>query len=238
MMQGELECEGLIRFGSLPWEISERLTGMSGNWLRYSPEHNALVVNHELPVGCPAMTGVCCELISFIDTVPVECRSRMPGGTLHVRDTKGPLLRLVVAKGEVRIQWPEWDFGNPEELTLENFLREAGSAESRVRGWARFVGRPSAHADIRKLVDRVGGVFPEEDLPSECEQHLAYVEFKDSVDSPRALLASLEEMAEPGSLDSQLDFRHYSPSRGDREFRIVIEGGAPRLLRPTTWKQR
>jgi hypothetical protein len=237
-MQGELECEGRIRFGSLPWEIGERLTAMSGNWLRYSPEDNALIVNHELPAGCPAITGVCCELISFIGTVPVDYRGAMPGGTLLVRDNNGPLLRLVVAKGEVRIQWPECDFANPEESTLEDFLRESGSTEARVRGWARFVGKPSAAADIHKLVDRVGGIFPEGDLPSECEQHLAYVEFKDTLDSPRELLACLEEMAEPGSLNSQLDVRHYSALMGDREFRIVIEGGTPRLLRPSTWKQR
>ena len=235
-MQGALECEGTIRFGSLPWEISERLTGIAGNWLRYSPEHNALVVNHDIPIGCPAMTGVCCELISFIDTVPVEYRTAMPGGTLVVRGQAGPILRLVAVKGEVRIQWPEWDFTRAEELTLEEFLRDLGTAEMRVRGWARFVGRQTAVAEIRRLVDRVGGIFPEGDLPSECEQNLAYVEFKDAVEVPRELLANLDALAEPGSLSSRLELRHYAALSGEHEFRIVVENGQPRLLGPSAWK--
>ena len=235
-MQGELECEGLIRFGSLPWEISERLTNLNGTWLRYSPEDNALVVNHELPAGCPAMTGVCCELISFIYTLPEEVRRAMPGGTLHVRGRSGPILRLTVENGDVRVQWPQSDYSGATDVELADFMKESETRQAKIRGWARFVGDSARNAEIQALIDRFSGVFPEGDLPSECPQNVAFVEFRDAAGDPEELLNTLASLAEPGSLDAELNVRRYTPDLGERQIRVLVEGGRTRSLRPTPWK--
>jgi len=98
-MHVERECDSITRFGVLSWEMSERLAGFSGSSVRYSRSENALVVNAKLLSACPPMTGVSCELISFLDVLPDDCRRAMPGGTLFVRDRAGSVQVLRPAAG-------------------------------------------------------------------------------------------------------------------------------------------
>ncbi len=140
-MQGELECEGKVRFGSLPWDLSERLAQFSGNWLEYAPDENAIVVRHVQPVGCPAMSGVPCELISMMDALPSEYRESMPGGALYVKDRSGQMLRIVVERGEVRIQWPCLDYAHTTRIPMEA-IDDVNPRETCITGWARFAGSP------------------------------------------------------------------------------------------------
>ena len=95
-MQGELQCKGMIRLGPVTWEVSERLSQVTGNWLEYAPEENAIVVRHAQPGGCPALAGVPCELIGLIDSIPPEQRDAIPGGVLYIKDGAGQVVRLLV----------------------------------------------------------------------------------------------------------------------------------------------
>jgi hypothetical protein len=105
-MQGEVKCEGKVSVGALPWEVSERLAQFAGNWLVYAPEENAIIVRHVPPVICPPTTALACELITMLDSIPAEYREAMPGGALCINEQGGPVMRLAVQDGEVRIQWP------------------------------------------------------------------------------------------------------------------------------------
>jgi hypothetical protein len=236
-MQVEIECEGRIRCGSLPWEVSERLAQLSGNWLEFSPEESAIVVRHVQPVGCPAMSGVPCELISILDSIPSDHREKMPGGTLFVRDRNGQVLRLLVRGGELLIQWPHLDFEHSRPEAPEAVMDGINPREARVRGWARFAGSPERAAELAAFVDRFEGLYPEGDMPSECEQNLVSVRFQDVNVGPRELISKLEALAETReSLEAELDVGSFAPGALDHSFRIRIEKGKVHALRPSLWR--
>jgi hypothetical protein len=237
-MQGELECEGRVRFGNLPWDISERLAQFSGNWLEYAPEENAIIVRHVQPVGCPAVSAVPCELISIMDSIPLELRDSMPGGTLYVKDRSGQLLRLLVTRGEVRIQWPHLDYSRSNSTDLETALASLNPREARIKGWARFAGSPERATELQAFVDQFEGLYPEGDMPSECEQDLVYLQFKDVNVGPRELIGKLVQMAHPPqSLQGELDVSSFAPGSLDRCFRVRIADGSVEVVRPSLWQK-
>jgi len=236
-MHSEIDCEGRIRCGSLPWEVSEHLAALSGNWLEFSPEEDAIVVRHVQPAGCPAMSGVPCELISILDSLPPEHRERMPGGTLFVRDKNGQVLRVLVERGEMRIQWPCVDYLHSTDVPPESVFGEVNPSEARIQGWARFAGSRDRIGDLQAFVDRFEGLYPEGDMPSECEENMVFVRFRDVNVGPRELVAKLMELAsEPSSLQAELDVSSFTPGALDRSFRIRIKDGSMQALRPALWK--
>jgi hypothetical protein len=234
-MKGELECEGSVKLGPLPWEISERLAQFSGNWLEFAPAENAIIVRKSLPVGCPPTTAVSCELITMIESLPAELREAIPGGEIFVRASGGRIMRFAVGRGEIRIQWPTEDYSRPIGVPPEIALKSLDASEARVRGWARFAG--SRVSDIRMFTERFGGLYPEGDLPSECVQNIAYVPFKDVSVDPEELISRLQRLAEPPeTLQAELEVTSAAPRSTDRDFRILVQNGKVTALRPTLWK--
>lgn len=236
-MKDEPECEGSIKFGPLPWEIGERLAQFNGNWLEYAPAENALVVRKAEPTGCPAISGVPCEIINAIDALPHEHRMAMPGGVFYVRDRGGQIMRVLVERGEVRIQWPCQDFSKPVSVPPESVLGSMNPGEARINGWARFAGACTKSADIGALIERFGGIFPEADLPSEGEQNVALVKFKGADISPDELVNLLRRLADPPeSLQAELEVKSFAPRPQGREFRLYIRSGKIEAIRPAIWK--
>jgi hypothetical protein len=236
-MQREIECEGKVKCGSLPWEVSERLAQLTGNWLEFSPEEDAIIVRHVQPAGCPAMSGVPCELISILDSIPSDHREKMPGGTLFVRDKSGQVLRLLVKGGELLIQWPRLDYGHASPEAPDAVMNDINPREARIRGWARFAGSPERAKELAAFVDRFDGLYPEGDMPSECEQNLVSVRFQDVNVGPRELISKMEALAETTeSLEAELDISSFAPSAMDRSFRIRIEKGKIQAMRPSLWR--
>src|SRR3972149_577562 len=124
-MQDDLECIGKIRLGALPPQISDRLALFNGNWLVFSPEDHAVVVRHVQPVGCPALSGIPCELLTLLEEVPVSLRDAAPGGELFVMGgNHDQLVRLSLVQGEVRIQWAHPDYSSATVTTLEEAMRD------------------------------------------------------------------------------------------------------------------
>jgi len=236
-MHAEIECEGQIRCGPLPWEVSEHLARLAGNWLEYSPEQSAIVVRHVQPAGCPAMTGVPCELISILDLLPADHREKMPGGTLFVRDKSGLVLRLLVAGGELRVQWPQLDYEHATATAPEAAMGEIHPREARIQGWARFAGSPDRAEELQAFVDRFEGLYPEGDLPTECEQNSVYVRFRDVNVGPGELVNKLKELSDPGeSLQAELEVSSFAPGSLDCSFKIRIQDGSVQAIRPALWK--
>ncbi len=232
-MQGVLEYQGQIRFSSLPWEISERLAQFRGNWLEFVPKTNAIMFRQAQPEGCPALTGVACELITLIDSVPPEFREAMPGGELELRDSSGPALRLKVAQGEVRINWPRTSCFREAPDSSGSILEEAGTGERPVKGWARFAGAPGKSREIQALLDRFGGLYPEEEMPSECAQNMAYIRFRDVRVDPQELIARLADIADPPeSLQAYLKIGTREAGAADEELVIQIVNGCVETYKP------
>jgi len=236
-MQGELACEGKIRFGPVPWETSELLAQFSGNWLQYAPGENAIVVRQPQTIGCPAFTAVPCELISLIYSIPLELREAMPGGRLYIRDRQGDVVRVVVERGEIRVQWPHKDYASAVSVPADSVLKGLNPKTTCVRGWARFAGACERASELRQFVEEFEGLYPEGDIPSECEQNIVYVRFKDVNIGPEELITKLKELAESAeSLQAQLDVSSFEPGSAQGGFRIQILDGQVSALRPSFWK--
>ena len=225
-MQGVLECHGQIRFGSLPWEISEYLAQFRGNWLEFLPDANAIIFRRTQPAGCPALTGVPCELITLIDSIPPEYRDSMPGGELSLKDQRDRVLRLLVKQGEVRIKWPQESCFQTVPVSFESAIKDVDPSKVRVKGWARFAGSSTRRGELRAFVDRFGGLYPEDDMPSECEQNVVYVRFKDARVDPQELIAKLQDLADPlDSLQADLEIGSSGQGPVDQDLRIQIVDG-------------
>ncbi len=237
-MQGEQECEGTIKFGPLPWDISEKLAQFIGNWLEFAPQENALVARKSEPIGCPAISGVPCEIINMIDSLPAAQRQAMPGGVFYVKDHGGQIMRVLVEKGEVRIQWPYQDYSKPVSVPPLSVMNSMEPGEARIKGWARFAGTRTKAADIQALIGRFEGIYPEGDLPSEGEQRIAFIKFKSANIDPAELVDQLRKLTDPPeSLQAELEVKSYAPRPTDRDFRIYIRNGKIETVRPSLWKQ-
>lgn len=227
-MTGELKCEGKILLGSIPWDASEQLSQLCGKWLAYAPEENAIIVQPAEDTGCPPMLAVPCELISILDSMPAEMRRNAVGGEVRVRDSSGNRIRLVVGNGELKVVWPSQQ-GAGEETRVQEAgksdpLAAVGSVEARVDGWARFAGSPAAAGEIRALVDQYGGLFPENEMPSECCQNVAFVQFRHAHFRPTELVSMLTRYSEsPESLEADLVVTPACAGQG--KFHLRIEQG-------------
>jgi hypothetical protein len=234
---GEFECEGKIKFGPLPWDTSERLAQFSGNWLQYAPGENAIVARTPHPIGCPGIAAIPCELMSMVGSIAPELRSAMPGGTMYLRENGGDVLKLVVEKGELRVQWPCPDYSRPVQVAPEAVMDEISPKAARVTGWARFAGSCARAAELQAFVRRFDGLYPEGDLPSECEQNLVYVKFKDVNVGPKELIGKLQQLAEnPESLQAEFEVASGEPESAAKQFRVQIREGRVWTTRPALWK--
>ncbi len=231
-MQGDLQCDGQIRFGPIPWETSEKLAQFAGNWLQYAPGENAVVVRQPQPIGCPAFTAVPCELLSLMYSIPPDLREFMPGGCLHIRDRRGEVLRIVVERGELRVQWPNTDNTQAVIVPVEAALKELNPKTARVTGWARFAGACEKAGELRTFVEQFEGLYPEGDLPSECEQNLVYVKFKSVNVGPGELIAKLQQLSESQeSLQADLNVTSFAADSPSAGVRINIRDGQVSAMR-------
>ncbi len=237
-MQDTQQCEGRIKLGPLPWEISERLAQITANWLEFVPEDNSIVVRDSQLEGCPALTGIPCEMITILGSIPLALREKVPGGEVYLKDPLGRPLRLLVEKGEIRIQWPRIDYSSAFTVPPESVLSPAGRLQSRISGWARFASSSDRADEVRAFAQQFGGAFPESEMPSECVQHIASIRFKETDAGPDSLLSRLKALASPPeSLQAELDVTCISEGPVDRYFRIRIQDGAVQTLRPSVWEK-
>lgn len=238
-MQADLECQGKIALGPLPEETAGRLACFAGNWLEFDRRENAIVVRHVQPTGCPAMSGIPCELITILDFIPGDARDAIPGGELFIvgRETE-QLVRLRVARGEVRIQWAHPDYSAAVPVAIGEALEGFNARAGKVNGQASFSGDPAAAAALESFIDRFEGLYPEGDCSVHTEGPVCRARLKDVNVGPQELLAALQQFAAPGdSLEADLDVSSFAHRSIDRRFRIIIRRGQLQVLRPSLWKE-
>ena len=162
----------------------------------------------------------------------------MPGGCLYIKDRHGDVVRIAVDRGDVRIQWPREDYARPVSIPADAVLKGLNPKTARVKGWARFAAACERADELHKFVERFGGLYPEGDLPSECEQNLVYVRFRNVNIGPKELIVKLQELAESQeSLQAELDVSSFENDSTQGNFRIQIRDGQVLAMRPSLWKQ-
>jgi hypothetical protein len=146
-------------------------------------------------------------------------------------------MRFAVERGEIRIQWPTQDYSRATRVVPAKLMKKLPRGEARITGWARFAGPRSRAAEIEVFLGQFGGLYPEGDMPSECEQNVAYVPFRSARVEPQELLRRLQDLAVPAeSLQAELEVTCATPGSEDKEFRILIQNGRIEGLYPSLWQ--
>ena len=235
----ELDCTGEVRLGSLSPETLERLATLGGAWLELGLQGRRLVPCHVQPGGPPTLAALPAELIAFLDALTAEERGALPGGALVVRDRAGSVVRLVVARGEIHVQWPREDWTQVEPVDLDSILAEIDSASARISGRVSFDAEPGAEDRLVEFVGRFDGLYPEGDLLAErrgAQGRTLHAELSDVNVGPGQLLATLRCLADPSdSLEGELEVGSFLPHAQDRDFRLTLHRGTARAVRPTLW---
>jgi hypothetical protein len=238
-MQADLECQGKVALGRLPEEVAKQLSRFSGNWLEFDTCENAIVVRHVQPTGCPAMSGIPCELIAILDLLPVSVRDAVPGGDLYIigRETD-QLVRLRVARGEMRIQWIHPDYSASDTITFDEAMEDFNPRTGRINGVARFGGSSSTAMALETFIDQFEGLYPEGDISITEEGPICRARFSDVNMGPQELVGKLQEITDPAdSLEADLDVSSFAHRAIDRRFRIVIRKGQVQVLKPSLWRE-
>ena len=231
------DCDGRIEIGPLPESVFGKLMRLRGNWLEYIPEENAIVVRHVEPSACPAISAVPCELIALMDCIPSAHRVAIPGGEFRVKDADGRILRLVVERGDIRVQWPSPDYSRAVAVPTATLMEGLNPRAARIRGRARFRGVADSAARLQAFVDAFEGLYPEGHLQICTAGGGMEVEFHDVNVGPCELLARLQELADPlESLEAELDIGSFDHSSPDACFRILVRDGRTQALRPSLWR--
>ncbi len=237
-MHVELECEGEVRLGPLGRETAERLGSFAGEWLEYAADRNALVVRHVQPGGSPALAAVPAELITILDSIPPAEREAIAGGTFFIRSRNVRILRLVVDRNGLRIEWPHQDWQQAVPVDVERALATADPLAARVSGRAVFRTKPEKAGVLSDFVDRFEGLYPEGDLDTAFDGTTVTAEFRDVNVGPAQLRAKLRELADPiDSLEAELDIDSFAPHSADRTFRLSLRGNDAKAVRPLVWRQ-
>jgi hypothetical protein len=238
-MQADLECQGNVALGPLPEETARRLARFAGNWLEFDPRENAIVVRHVQPTGCPAMSGIPCELITILDFLPGDARDAVPGGELFIIGHEtAQLVRLRVERGEVRIQWAHPDYSAAVPIELRDALEGFNPRAGKVDGQASFSGSAAAAASLEAFIARFEGLYPEGDFTVGCAGPVCTAQFSEVNVGPQELLATLQKIASPGdSLEADLDISSFAHRAIDRRFRINIRQGRVQVLKPALWRE-
>jgi hypothetical protein len=236
-MQDDLECTGKIRLGTLPQRVIDRLAQFDGNWLEFTPEENTLVVRHVQPIGCPAVSGIPCELVSLLELVPILERDAAPGGDLFIMGSNhDQLIRITVQQGEIRIQWAHPNYSRAIQTTLDQAMADFNPQSARINGWASFASAPSASGELQAFIDRFEGLYPEGDVRLEFEEGKLNMRLSTVNIGPQELIIKLQDLAHPvASLEAELDVSSFAPTSPDHLFRILIRQGQTEVQQASLW---
>lgn len=234
------ECAGEVALGTLGRETEARLGGLAGEWLDVAggDAGRRIVVRHVQPGGAPAPSAVPAELIAILDALAPAEREAVGGGVLTVRDRTGVLMRLVVERGEIRIQWPREDWEHAVEVPLEAALDAIEAVSAKVTGEVRFEAPTGARAAIVELVESFEGLYPEGNLEVERDGSSVRVRFDGVNVGPAELLSQLASLAVPReTLSGRLEIGSFVPNAVERDVRIRLDGGSARAERPALWRE-
>jgi hypothetical protein len=238
-MRTHLGCTGRVDLGVLRPDTQRRLEQVEATWLEFSPEPPSLVVRHVQPDDTPALREITGELLEFLSDIPEAERIRIPGGALYYLDeTTGQYVRLRVwSGGFLTVAWARPDYAHASwELYKDQKLALVFDAYQCLNGTVRLQAPSSAADEIRSVVDRFGGLYPQGDFETRVSGEAMEIQLRDVNTSVLPLLKILRAKAAPlASLEGEVEVSSFRPGDVEDYCRFALRRGEIWVVRPSLW---
>lgn len=238
-MRTHLGCTGRVELGKLGSETQNRLEKIPATWLEFTPETGALVVRHVQPDDLPAMREIAGELFDFLTAMPESERKKIPGGALYYLDEQtGQSVRIKVWAGAfVTVAWAQPDYSSSNwEKYQEGLAPVVFDAYQRLNGVVKFQPRPGAVEEVRAVIDRFSGLYPEGEFEALQMGDGLEIRFFDVNASVLQLIATVKVQADPiASLEGEIDVSSFRSGDVEDYCRFALRAGEVWIARPALW---
>lgn len=237
-MRTHLGCTGAVELGALSRETQRRLEQLEASWLEYAPESQSLVVRHVQPDNAPVLREIAGELLEFLSVVGEAERGKIPGGAIYYQDeVGGQAVRLKVwAGGFLTVAWARPDY---TQATLIAYHGEAVPVVfepyQRLNGVVRFLNSAVAAEAVRATLERSEGLYAQGEYTLHVGLQGVELALHDVNASVLPLLRTLREVAEPGTLQGEIDVTSFRAGDLEDYCRFVFRSGEAWLVRPSLW---
>lgn len=238
-MRTHLGCTGRVELGQIDRETQNRLEQVQATWLEYAPDPPSLVVRHVQPDDLPALREIAGELLEFLGSIPETERRRIPGGALYYLDEQsGQSVRVKVWEGAfITVAWAQPDYAH---ATWEPYhgqtITLVFDAYQRLNGTVRFQASSSVVDELRAVVERFGGLYPQGEFEAVAAGNWIELKLLDVNASVLPLLKFLRAKAEPlSSLEGEIDVSSFRSGDVEDYCRFAIRAGEVWVARPSLW---
>lgn len=238
-MRTHLGCTGRVELGVLSQETQHRLEHVEAIWLEFSPDPPALVVRHVQPDDTPALREIAGELLGFLIDIREAERRQVPGGALYYLDEQsGQSVRIKVWEGAfVTVAWAQPNYAH---ATWQPYRSQTVplvfDAYQRLNGVIRLQAGPAVVDEIRSIIERNGGLYPQGDLEVLAVDRRIEIKLLDVNTSALPLLSALRVKAAPASsLEGEIDVSSFRSGDVEDYCRFIIRAGEIWIARPQLW---
>jgi len=237
-MRTHLVCIGQVELGELSQATQQRLEQAPASWLEYSPAPPSLVVRHVQPDNLPALREITGELLEFLSRIADRERSRMPGGALYFQDEQtGQYVRLKVWKGGfLTVAWAQPDYEHAQwERYQGQTVPVVFEPYQRLNGAVKFEGIGTAAEEVTDVLEHSLGLYSQGEY--EINSWLGGVEvtLRDVNADVLDLVKVLREVAEPGTLQGEIDVTSFRAGDLQDYVRFTFRAGEAWVVRPSLW---
>jgi hypothetical protein len=231
-------CQGRVRVGSVPGDVTARLAALPGEWLEFDAPAGAIVVRHVQPTTAPTLPTIAAELVRMLAEIPVALHGQIEGGDLHGHTEDSPhLVRMRVQPGGgVRIDWAHPDFAASRKRAYDAHVIPIEGVYCRLNGALTFGATDAAGAarDLQRVADTYEGLYPEGDFRAKPAKRAGTVdvELREVNLDPRLLVDRLVALAGAGTLHGSIDIRSFDDRHPDDHVRLLFQDGAAWVQEP------
>ena len=233
-------CQGRVVVGALPESVQRGLVAIPGDWLEYDPASRSIIVRHIEPTDEPVLPAVTVELVRILSVIPFDSLAGIEGGDLfvHIEET-GRLVRLRVEPGgSLHIQWARPGYSGATKRAWSDGHEIVNEPwNHRLNGEVKFAaGDPeSAAAALQELADTYEGLHPEGDFVASVVESRVTVKLREVNLDGKLMVEALQRLANPRSLEGQLDVGSFRELAPEQLVRILFEKGETWVQHPMLW---
>jgi hypothetical protein len=231
-----------VVLGELPEEVRRCLAELPGEWLEFDPETGAVDISHVQPSTGPILPTVTVELVRILSEIPHEHQTTIDGGDffVHTEEPATQLVRLRVEKGgALTIQWAHPEYAGAARRPYRGSEILIPEWEHRLNGSVSFESENAAVAAqaLQDLADTYEGLYPEGDFLAVADEAASRVtiEMREVNLDARVLVARLQELALPGTVQGRFDVGSFADFVPDQLVRLVFEEGDVLMQQPLLW---
>jgi hypothetical protein len=197
------------------------------------------VVRHVQPDDLPAMREIAGELFDYLTAIPEKERRKIPGGALYYLDEQtGQSVRIKVWEGAfVTVAWAQPDYSRAKwEPYKEGATPVVFDAYQRLNGVIRFQAEPGAAEDLKAVIERFSGLYPQGEFEVMQTGPKLDIRFLDVNASVLELIRTIKAKADPAAtLDGEIDVSSFRSGDVEDYCRFVLRGGDIWIARPALW---